>query len=392
MPKGSRRHLYPVLPRFGGRVRFHGDGGLAYFDVSKFSGGALHAAERFFNELPELHKQIQTVLLGRKVQRQQRFRLKAHFGPVYIDADQKHYTSAANVINSFVKKERAIAALTDQLYVTDEYLKTLTPDQQAKFSRAAARKQKFDHLITTIYRLQKRPPDAVPKPPLLKGRKGGGRADITPAELNYLKRSLEMQVLLMTARNLVTTGLTKRLATHRRALRSADLAEVTLQGIHNFLVSLCREVTDTFNVTFWRPNRVEKPTHLRKQSSFPRPGPKRTISLREDRWQVVRSFTECTPIFHEDVRAAAARREWFSFDAQQAKRKRNLYSAAQFPIYRNRNNVGQRIDREVLGVLSIDTNCPEFFHPEDGQLWTDRIKGFLVNLALSQVLERRPLN
>jgi hypothetical protein len=42
--------------------------------------------------------------------------------------------------------------------------------------------------------------------------------------------------------------------------------------------------------------------------------------------------------------------------------------------------------------LSVDTNCPEFFHPEDAALWIDRFKGFLANLALSQVLDQHLSN
>jgi hypothetical protein len=378
---------------FGGRVRFNGgDGGLAYFDAGKFSGGSIRAAERFFSELPELSKQTARVLHVAKLQRVQRFRLKGHFGPVYIDADRQHLASAATVIDSFVKKERNIAPLSDQLYITDELLNVLGSHTQSKFSRTSARKQKFGHLSTTIHRLRKRPPDSLPKPPNLKGRRVSRKVDITRAELNYLKRSVETQVISTAARNSITIGLTRRLATERRAMRSTDLVQATLEGFHAFLVSACSEITETFNVTFWQPNRLVEPTHLRKQWGFPKMGPKRTISLQEDQFQVVRSFTECTAIFHEDVRAAAANREWVSFDPQQGKRGRNLFSAVQFPIYRNRNEIGKRLDREQLGVLSIDTNCPEFFHPEDAALWTDRIKGFLVNLALSQVLEHPRLN
>jgi hypothetical protein len=375
--------------RFGGMVKFQGDGGIAYFDVSKFSGGSVRAAEKFFGDLPKLHKQTERLLPGRKVRRQ-RFRLKAHFGSIYFHPSGRHEASAANVIDSLVKEERNIAPLTEQLYITEDLLRTLSPELQARFARATTRKQQFGHLSTVVYRLHKRPPDTLPRPPALKGKRvGGRRTDITTAELNFLKRSLETQVRLTTARNLITTSLTKRLATSKRAIRGTDLVEATLQGIHAFLVSSCGDVTETFNVTFWRPNRIVQPTHLRKQLGFPRPGPPRTISLREEKYQCVRSFTECTAIFHEDVRAAAANREWIPFDSQQAKQRRNLFSAAQFPIYRNKNAVGKRLDQEVLGVLSIDTNCPEFFHPEDATLWIDRVKGFLVNLALSQVLEQQ---
>ena len=367
-------------------MKFQGDGGIAYFDVSNFGGGSVRAAEMFFAELPKLHKQIERLLPRRKV-RHQRYRLKGHFGRVYFDKHRKHATSDAKVIDSFVKKERSIAVLTDQLYITHELLNALAPEMQAKFSQATSRRQKFGHLSTVVYRLQKRPPDALPKPPT-KGRGFGRKADITRGELNFLKRSLESQLILTTARNLITTGLTRHLATGKRPMQGSDLVQATLQGIHAFLVLSCSEITETFNVTFWRPNSILLPTMLKKQCGLPNMGPKRTISLREDRFQVVRCFTECTAIFHEDVRAAAAGREWAYFDAQQGRKRRNIFSAAQFPVYRNKNVVGRPKNREVVGVLSIDTNIPEFFHQEDAPLWIDRIKGFLVNLALSQVLER----
>src|ERR1700733_7358486 len=121
---------------FGGQVKFQGDGGIAYFDVSNFGGGSVRAAEMFFAELPKLHKQIERLLPRRKV-RHQRYRLKGHFGRVYFDKHRKHATSDAKVIDSFVKKERSIAVLTDQLYITHELLNALAPEMQAKFSQAA---------------------------------------------------------------------------------------------------------------------------------------------------------------------------------------------------------------------------------------------------------------
>jgi hypothetical protein len=366
---------------FGGRVRspIEGDGAIAYFDTAKFSGGSVRAAEKFLAELPKLHKQIERLLPNRKVSRQH-FRIKAHFGSIYFDRSHKRQASRPEVIDSLVKNEKQIAPLADQLFITEELLTTLDSKLKTRFVPASRRRQ-FGKLTTVIHRLKNRPAAFLTPLPI-----GGKRKnDITPKELNFLKRSLTTQVRLMTARNIITNTLTKRMASQRRPLRSTDLVAATLEGMHSFLVSDYEDTTDKFNVTFWRPDSVVKPTRLQKQYSYPERGSSRKVSLRENKFQVVRSFIDCTAIFHEDVRASATNREWVYFDPQQAKR-RNLCSAVQFPVYRQKKEVGERQEKEVLGVLSIDTNCPEFFHPEDASLWIDRVKGFLVNLALSQKL------
>jgi TIR domain-containing protein len=355
---------------FGGWVRIEefGDSGVAYFEASKFGGTAVRAAEKFLSQLPMLQRQTERLLPGRRLL-PRRFRIAAHYG-------------TPDTVGSFVKYEKQIASIPNHLFITEQLRQRLDPKMMAHFVPTTSQAKKFGSLSTTVYRLLPRP---VPLEPLQVVREG----KLNPAELNFLKRSLEMQVSLSTAQNLIATQLINRLTGHKKELRGMDLVQATLKALHAFLQATGQNTTDDFNVAFWRPNNVSRPAYLTKLLGFPREGPRRKIKLRDDQYQVVRSFKECAAFFHEDVKAAASKWGWFYFDREQASERRKLHSTAQIPVYRNKNAIGEPINREVLGVLSVDTSCPEFFHPEDASLWIDRTKSFLVNLALSQILDRK---
>ena len=70
---------------------------------------------------------------------------------------------------------------------------------------------------------------------------------------------------------------------------------------------------------------------------------------------------------------------------------RGLHSAIQLPIYRPINRVGDVVIKETLGVLSVDTDKPDFFLTEEVDLWTEDFRGYLANLALAEHIKRADL-
>jgi hypothetical protein len=361
----------------GGEVRhWEGDGGFALFRAAKDTGKSIAAAREFLAELQALTLQTASTL-GKEAnpaEARRRFRIKAHFGLVYLNDSGVDAGRAAD-FDAFLKNERKLAPLTDELFITDKLWEQLSNRARDQFVQHAP-KRSYGRLKTALHRLKAefRPPQA-PIP--------FARGEMSSGETAFLKSQLDNQLLVASARNIITTTLMREMAeTNTRAFSGEKLRDLTIQSIHYYLrnVSLSPE----FNLVYWRI----APATNRLRSVFaypPRAASKsREVDCDDTRYQVARAFISGQPIITEDVVESRNLRDWLDFDQAQADRGRGLYSSMQLPVYRATNDLGKYTKKKVMGVLSIDCDKPGFFQRKNSDLWRLSFIGFLANLALAE--------
>jgi hypothetical protein len=359
--------------------KWQGDGGFAFFP-GEHSGGSIRAATRFLEELPLLHQQTSDILGldSSKGLANRYFRVAAHFGKVYFDKDGDSFASDPEYLDSFLKHERDIAPKTNQIYITGHLWKQLETKERSKFTQAAAETD-YGDLRTPVFRLKKQP-----KPQVLL-RAGKKPNELQAAEWELLKRELEVNALLSSTRNSITSGLIGAVSGKTRgALLAEKLRKLTVRGIFNFFQSAF--LLNQFEIALWRPASAHNTGRLIQAAAQPAVRPKWSVADSEESGPLGQTFTTCSPLIYENVYKSFLNQGLRRPDKQ--KRAKRGISALYLPVYRMKNLIGSSPDPEPLAVLAVYTNQARFFRDTEMDVWTDRLRGFLANLALAEYMMR----
>ena len=374
--------------QFGGYVaaNWQGDGGHAFFPAKQKSGNSVLAARDFISKLSVLAQQTATTLGRRKTpdQARRRFRIKAHFGNVYLTADGKCDAGFSGDFDSFLKHERALAPVPDELFITDQLRTQIGGPEKTLFERFKET-ESFDSLRTALYRLKSQPTNHARN--ILAG--GLQPKDITDSEWQFLRNHILAQRMNVVARNSIATGLIKAITPQSSGhVDPSTLASLTVRALYNYLRAVYPFYK--FQVTMWKPAERGGAQVLEKAAMHPlKPTTaNRTVSLVDMHYQVARCFSACSPVVTQCVSESRLGGEWIDFDSAQAELSRGLQSAIQLPIYRTKNEIGDFLQKEPLGVLSVDCDKPDFFLKDELDLWNDDLVGYLANLALSEHMRR----
>lgn len=360
-----------------------GDGGHAFFPARDASGRSVRAARRFINDLPNLTQQTATAL-GRGTRPElasRRFRIKAHFGLVNLTADGRFDSGHSAHFDAFLKHEKRLAPIPNELFITDQLLEQLGAVERDMF-KEYRKAESYGALQTGLHRLSAiisnhgRNVLAVELQP----------SDITPAEWRYLRSELRAQRMNTAARNSITIGLMHEIAeSPHSGVQSEALTRLTIRALYRYLKAIYPE--QRFKVTFWRVSDQS----LVKIATYPggRSMTQRTVTLSDRQYAVTRAYRSRSPVVTESVNESRLTNEWIDFDESQREPARGLESALQVPVYWSSNTVEDDFeDKELLGALSIDCDRPDFFMNAEVEQWTDDFVGFLANLALAEHIWR----
>ncbi len=341
-----------------------GDGGFALFSAERDSGNAIRAARNFISNIPWLNQQTKRAL-GDRVSpddAQRRFRIAAHFGLVNFNAQQTA-TSSSSQLDDFIKYERHWAPVSDELFITEQLRDQLQGPQKEIFERFRNR-ETHGTLTSALYRM-----------PL------GG---LTSAEQRHLVRHIYSQKLNIAARDSITVGLIEQAA--NGSIGRDELSSLTIRTLYNYLT--VDRKPHRFQLTLWR-RLLDPATNLtiglERAMSYPSTSvAARTVSLDQSQYQVVRAFLTGSPIATPSVNAARLQGDWADFDLTDG--RVDMLSSLQVPIYRVRPQVGGFSQRDMRGILSIDSDKPDLFVEQEVGFWLDELTGFLANLALAEHL------
>jgi hypothetical protein len=359
---------------------WQGDGGHAYFPARFTPGNSILAAQDFLSKLSVLAQQTATTL-GRRMtptQAFRNFRVKAHFGNVFLGSDAGVDAGPSKDFDSFLKYERELGPIANEIFITEQLRAQLSGAQKDMFERHKE-SAVYGALTTELFRMK-----AQPSPHTRNLLQEETPKDITLGEWSYLRRQILSQKLNVVARNSITVGLIKRAPEMGGRMGKDVLTDLTLRALYNYL----RTVYPYFNfrVALWRPG-GENCLELEKVAAYPPPASTgRRVKVGDTQFQVVRTFLTAAPAVTECVKEARLKSEWVDFDPNQADPARGLQSTIQFPIYRTKNAIGEHLDRETMAVLSVDSNKPDLFMKEELDLWIEDFVGFLANLALAEQL------
>lgn len=269
----------------GGEVRhWEGDGGFALFRAAKDSGRSIAAAREFLAELQALTFQTASTL-GKEAnpeEARRRFRIKAHFGLVYLNDAGVDAGRAAD-FDAFLKNERKLAPLTDELFITDKLWEQLGNRARDQFVQHAP-KRSYGSLKTALHRLKAEfGPSQAPIPFAL--------GEMSSGETAFLKSQLDNQLLISSARNIITTTLMREMAeTNTRSFSADKLRDLTLHSIHYYLRNV--SPSPEFNLVYWRLVPTAPANRLKSVLVYPSRGvfKSRVVDCDDTRYQVARAF------------------------------------------------------------------------------------------------------
>ena len=361
--------------QFGGAVAsWQGDGGHAFFPVGYKSGNSIQAARDFISKLSVLAQQTATTL-GRRVTpdtARRKFRIKAHFGTIFFAANPGLDSGPSSELDAFLKYEKELAPFVDELFITEQLRAQLGGPERSLFQRHKEAAP-YGSLSTALYRMQWQPKDRARN--ILEA--GRSPKDITDSEWQFLKSHILSQRMNVTARNSITTGLIKLISDpqSRGQITHAGLTTVTIRALYNYLRAVY--LHHAFHIAVWRPVQHDEPACLEKIASYPtkQPPGRVLVSLDDARYRMVRAFNSCSPVVTSCVDEARLNGEWVDHDASEADRSHGLHSALQLPIYRTKKQVGEYAEKETMGVLSVDSDKPDFFMKEEVDVWTEDLVG-----------------
>jgi hypothetical protein len=362
-----------------------GDGGYAFFPCDKtFGQSAVIAAELILNDMCNMNAQTAGAINATEFYRS--IRLKAHRGEVYVteesgidSADPKHF-------DDFLKFEKRFAPKEDEFFITQEVYDVLESQLKKRFGYF--KEVRAGSIKTKLYLMKRKPikkSDDIFK-------RGDEVQSITDADWQYLREHILSHKKNITVRNSITTGLTKAVLENYRnkglrqqLIKSRTLFELTLRGLYNYLRAIDRR--HRFSVSYWMPFDRRGKKFL-KMYDFRYPNEEfaspssRIVPVSNNRYKVCQSFNNIEPIATPSVKMAYHDGEWLYFDNTQKTRKRDLASAVQLPVYYKleKNNY------IVKGILSIDTDKPNFFLEEEIDVWREELIHYLVNLCLTTTL------
>lgn len=390
-----QRILFELFSRccqqYGGHVaaNWAGDGGHAFFPATHKSGQCIQAAKEFISKIPILAQQT-TTTLGRRIhsdEARRKFRIKAHFGLVRITSDAKFDAASAAVLDAFLKNEGVLAPVPDELFITEQLFAQLGSAEKSRF-KLYRESRNYGALTTALYQLESQPTNharsllQVEEVPTL----------ITESEWDYLVKQIRGQAMNVIARNSITIGLTRYLANQQSGWIDPKVMEkLTMRALFNYLKAMYPQ--RQFHLALWKEIKQDGLDYLEKVAIYPTKPPMtpRRVQLSEINYQAVISFVSCAPVVTQCVTESRISGEWVDFDPTQEDPIRGLHSAIQVPIYRPKNRVGEVVIKETLGVLSVDTDKPDFFLVEEVDLWTEDLRGYLANLALAEHIRRADL-
>jgi hypothetical protein len=360
-----------------------GDGGFGLFLSCKEIGNSARAAEAFLKHLPVVNAQTASALeLGSPFLRS--VRIKAHRGEVYLTRDPGLDSAAPKDFDDFLKNEKRFAPEEDEFFVTDEVHNVLPARQKRQFEFWC--KVQAGSIRTSLYRMKRVPVECSED---IIGH-GDRLKEIKQSDWNYLRTQIFAHRANVAARNIITKGLidaVRRRKQQRKgsAIRASDLLQLTLNALYNYLrVSYpkCR-----IRVSYWRPVTKRGRPHLqmvdfrypKDEATDPR---HRVLPLSQTEYKACQAFNMVEPVATASVPAARRAGQWKDIYDGQACQKRGLASALQLPVYCVRDEGS----KEAKGLLSLDSDKPDMFLPEEINLWRDDMVGFLANLALAEEL------
>lgn len=371
---------------FNGHVaNWQGDGGHAFFDPRVQTGGSVKAAKAFLDRLPTLAQEVANKL-GSHLSADQvrrRMRIKAHYGQVFLTDSGDCDSGQSEDFDSFLKHEKELAPIANTLFITDQLRRRLGAADKLAFEEFAAA-QTYGELHTPLHRLvgsnsRRSVPTVDEQAP----------AEIEAQQWRELRQYLARQSLNAVARNSIPENLIELIDAQAdgAAFNHNAVTGVTLRALYRYLVSV--DPDQKFRISLWRRDPVKNT--LVKVDSYPTdpPAVAREISLDNTDFFAVRAFRSKAPQISQSVPAARLRREWVDFDPN--KKIPELQSAMQLPITRNKVGPGNFVEKEVLGVLSVDVDAPDFFLQVEAEAWMVDLSGYLVNLALAEHMRQAEL-
>jgi hypothetical protein len=368
--------------RHGGVVRhWAGDGGFAFFLSTHNVGRSVAAAEAFIENIPHLNAAT-AIRLGAQSFGWE-FRICAHRGEVLLSASVGIESADPENLDDFLKYAKRFAPVTDEFFITQHLYAAVAARVKKRFELFKATVTAGD-LHCGLYRLKRAP--VAHADDILKH--GDEVSEISPQEWSYLRATIRADRENVAARNLITKGLIQSIDSPPARRTEADICEkrllqLTVTALYNYLHAAFRK--NKFSVCYWRLSEVAGKTYLKK--AFCRyaegvlPGDRgRRVRVDRQEFQICRAYQTRTPIATASVVGARLAGAWIDFDGGQKRSKRGLVSALQVPVY----YVDAGNDRHCVGVLSLDSNRPDTFMPEELVHWQDDLVGFLVNIALAE--------
>lgn len=385
------RHFNTSCRKFGGRpAPWQGDGGHALFPSQKNIGSSVKSADYFLEgmELTDLQSAAAFELqeFFRSV------RIAIHRGEIYIAESSGLDSADPKDFDDFLKFTKKFAPKEDVIYVTHELYNVLPKKLKERFDLYSS-KIAVGSIKTALYMMNKKPVEKVRN--ILE--KGSKISEITGKEWQYVLSHIERQKLNIASRNCITLGLVHDIADssggkNRRGslITSATLFELTLNGLYDYLRLIAPK--RSFSVCYWIPKEKRGDKYLQMyQYRYPQKGftdpKKRTIPLNDDRFKACVSFNKNEAIATPSVKVASNQKDWIFFDGTQKSIKRDIASALQIPVYFRKDNK----NCEVKGVLSIDTDAPNFFLTVEVEVWREELIHYLVNLCLATFLMEKGL-
>ncbi len=351
------------VQRYGGWVatNWQGDGGHAFFPAKFQTGNSVKAANEFISKLSILSRQT-AAIVGRQGPETgfttRRFRVKAHFANVYLAGGDSRFDAApAAEFDAFLKHEKQLAPVPDELFITDQLREQLGSAAKQKFKKYGE-KQDYDSLQTSIYHLTSEPTEHAR--PILDVQRP---QDLTDSEWHYLRSQITAQKLNVAARNSITSGLIKFVSDQNSDGQiTHDLVRrLTLTALYDYLRVVYP--LHEFRLAIWNPIEIEGQIYLHKVAGYPTGETihDRRVKVTDMRYQVVRAFQTCNPAVTKCVNELRLDGSWIDFDDSQADHSRGLNSALEIPIYKRIEWIGKK-----EGYWRILAHSGGFSNPSGG--------------------------
>lgn len=385
-------NLFSECCREGGGYaapNWQGDGGHAFFLVQNPQANFLKAAQAFVSNLGVLAQQTATIIGSRAtaLTAQRKFRIKVHFGLVYLTPDGKCDAAPSKDFDAFLKYEKDLAPIPDEIFIMEQLREQLSSDEKLKFARFIEQKD-YGELKTSVYRMKLQTSNHGRQ--LLESKRSV--KDVSQKELDYLIAQICAQRLNVAARNSITLGLIAAVTKDGGgALNHQLFTKLTLRAMYRYLRAVYPN--QKFHVCMWRLADGPEASSIVKSDTHPsETTSSRELRLEDVQFQAVKAFNTCHPVVTESVSEARLAGQWVDFHPSHRESSRHLHSAIQFPVYRVLSeNPPAGCERETLGVLSIDCDRPQTFLNDELDLWTSDLTGFLANLALAEHIRRSQL-
>lgn len=362
--------------------KWDGDGGFAFFFSDVEQGLAVKAGEDFLCHLPTLNVQTAIIIHANEFPRS--IRIKAHRGEVFVTNNSSINSAEPRAFDDFLKYEKKLAPKEDDFFITKDLYEALPSISKKRFGEYQ-KSLSAGSIKTTLYLMKRKPVERTDNI----FTRGDELKSITQDDWKYLRNHMVAQKVNIASRNSITMGLARIIQERNTSIRtgsficSQHIFELTLRGLYNYLRAIDKH--HEFSICYWLTHEENGQKYL-KMLDFRYPQAASTSSIRkvsisDNDYKVCKAFNNIEPVVTPSVKLAYNVGNWKYFDKPQKKRKRDLQSAIQFPVY-------VRSGKAMIpkGVLSVDTNKPNFFLEEEIPLLKEELVHYLVNLSLASVL------